>query len=192
MPPLPDMHYVKELQEGRRAYDHAEGKPNYCYWFLHKRSREQREVFLGHGGLTAIFVKPDPATKAPEVAIPKRAMRNPAMRELIEKSNLQGMLDGAFALKAGFLAQSKELFGADLREAPEFEGLPFILPLLDANTFLRHATEEVGRWFELFDVYVHESPADQGVVLAAKKGCKLPLGEVLAQLREEGLGYPSY
>ncbi|HLH01923.1 MAG TPA: hypothetical protein VKX25_04075 [Bryobacteraceae bacterium] len=192
MPALPDMAYVKELQEGRRAYDHSEGKPNYCYWFLYRRGREQRELFLGHGGFTAIFVKPDPATKAPEVAIPKRALRNPAMRELIEKSSLQGMLDGAFALKAGFLAQSKELFGADLRDAPEFEGLPYIVPLLDANTVLRQPVDEVARWFTLFDVYLGESPADQGMVLAAKKGRKLPIAETLAALREEGLTYPAY
>jgi hypothetical protein len=189
MPPLPDMKYVEQLQKGERTYDQRDGKPDYCYWFLYKLSSRQRELFLGHGGLTAVFVKPDPAGKAPTISIPKRALRNPAMKEVIEKSNLQGMMDGAYAMKAGFLQQSKEMFGADLKEEPAYKGLPFIVPLLESEAFFRHAAAEVKRWFTLFDFYYNESPSDRGMLLAAKDDIEAEMADLVDELRGEGLVY---
>jgi hypothetical protein len=189
LPAPPDMKYVEQLQRGERTYKQTDGKADYCYWFLYKLAAKQREAFLGHGGLTAIFLPPDPAAKAPAFMIPNRVRRNPAMMDLITKNDLQAKLDGAWSMKSAFLNQSKEMFGADLEDDPAFRGFPFILPLLESEAFFRHHPDEVRRWFTLFDFYVSESPRDSGVILASKHDIEEELVKLIRDMRNDGQEY---
>lgn len=104
--------------------------------------------------------------------------------------NVEGKMATGAALTDGFLARSKEIFGIGLEAEPQFPGLPFIIPLLSAANFFNYPHEEVHRWFELFDVYINESPTDQGVLMAVKDDFDSPLVELLQQMRQNGLEYP--
>ena len=95
----------------------------------------------------------------------------------------------SFSLLDGFLDKSKELFGKGLEDNPEYPGILFILPLLATQDFFARPEEEVKQWFELFDVYVGESPVDQGVLLAAGFEIEPLLIEILAEMRDAGQGY---
>lgn len=184
LPALPDMEYVEDLQKGRRSYDANDGKPNYCYWFLNKAEDRQCELFLGYGGLTWVYVKPDPKQAAPEVRIPPRVLKKPGMRALIERHDLQKILNSAYAMQSGFLSRSKEMFGVDLKNEPMFPGLPFILPLLNSTTFFSQQDEQICEWFSLFDIYVHESVEDGGVLLASREPIEDQVIELVRVLRE--------
>jgi len=99
-------------------------------------------------------------------------------------------LEGSFALKDGFQAQSKQLFGAGLEDNPQYPGIPFILPLLQASDFFGQPEPESAKWFQLFDLYVRESPEDTGVLLASKTDFDDPLIQLLEKMRADGFTYP--
>jgi hypothetical protein len=191
---LPD---TEELQKDREAYASGKKKlptiseisPDYCYWFILKYPEEQRENFLGYGGLTNLFMKPDPNTVPPEEAmLPDVFFDEIAPR--VDKEQYEAMVAGTFALGDEFLPKSKELFGKGLEEEPQYPGLFFIVPLLRSRDFFQESDEVVEQWFDLFEVYVNESPEDRGVLLAAKEDLDEVMIEILRQMREEGLSYP--
>jgi hypothetical protein len=190
LPALPDMHYVEELQKGTRKYNSSDGKPDYCYWFLYKAEELQRQEFFGHGGLSWMYVKPDQEHRAPQIKIPPKILKRPDAREAFKKFDLQKMLDAAYAMKSGFLCQSKEMFGGDLKEDPMYNGLPFIIPLLDSQAFLGSSSETIQRWFSLFEFYVNETVQDKGIILASKTSIQNELIELLADFRDRNEDYP--
>lgn len=63
----------KEILGKWKLPDATKFMPDYCYWFLQKRERRQRELFLGHGGLTVIYLKPDPNSKPPQLGFSPRS-----------------------------------------------------------------------------------------------------------------------
>lgn len=190
LPPTPDEAYATDLQKGRIQYDHKSLQPDYTYWFLSKKPREQYEAFLGHGGLTTLFFIPaDPVMPAPPK--PNMAMvRDPKMRALIEGADVDGMVRQLQSLQAPFLKRSKELFAADLVDDPQYPGLLFTLPLLGSNEFFSATPEQRAGWFSLFDVYLRESPEDGGMLLASSKDLEDDLEELLTAMRHDGLEYP--
>ena len=59
-------------QADLEAFAHRERKPkpfdylpSYCYWFVKRSGERQRELFFGNGGMTVLFMKPDPKTQPP-------------------------------------------------------------------------------------------------------------------------------
>ena len=46
------------------------------------------------------------------------------------------------------------------------KGIPFVFPLFDSADFFSAPAESIENCFQLFEVYVRESPADKGVLLA--------------------------
>jgi len=192
--PPPD---IEELQKDTKAIVDGERKPpkisemypDYCYWFVLKYPEEQRTNFFGYGGLTNLFMTPDPNTAPPEDAmLPDVFFDEIAPR--VKKDEYEAMVAGTFALGDAFLPKSKELFGKGLEEEPQYPGLVYIVPLLLSTDFFKESDEVVEQWFDLFDVYVNESPDDQGVLLAAKENLDDVLIEILREMREEGLSYP--
>lgn len=193
--PLPKFPSAAEMKQDRALYfsgekmlDVKQIMGDYCYWFLNKADHKQREAFLGQGGLTMIFLKPDPKTAVPPLLhfSPYVRRTNPAFQML----DVDGFLAGVFSLSDGFLPKSKKLFGGGLEEEPEFAGIQFILPLLESADFFQQPAEEAGKWFELFDVYLNESPADMGLVLASKTDLDQDLLDISRNMRDEGLEYP--
>jgi len=79
---------------------------DYCYWFLEKAGKRQRELFFGNGGITTLFLKPD--TGKPAVPpLPNVFLKQP----LVQKMEFGKLINWANSLQDGFLAGSKELFG---------------------------------------------------------------------------------
>lgn len=88
-----------------------------------------------------------------------------------------------------FGLKTKEMFGGSMKTDPAYAGIPFLLPRLSSAEIFRSTAEERASWFELFDVYLRESPEDQGMLLLTK--CKfLPeVMDVVASLRDDGYIY---
>lgn len=186
LPAIPDARYAEDLQKGKLAYDHKALQPDYCYWFVYPEHQKQRELFLGYGGLTTLYLRPDAGNKAPKVAIPKHIRQDERFALLPPAESMQRVLDGAFALQSPFLAKSKEIFAADLKEDPQYPGLLFVIPLLETGAFFQASAEQIETWFSLFDFYLHESPGDRGILLATPHDIEDELIDLLARLRDAG------
>ena len=160
---------------------------DYCYWFVTKAGEKQRESFLGRGGMSMMFLKADPKTTPPEIYF------SPHVRETnkaFQMMDVDSVIQGGFSLADEFLPKSKELFGEDLKEEPQIEGIKFILPLLHTVDFFSQPEEMYEKWFGLFDLYVNESLDDKGLLLASKTDLDDDLIEMLKEMREEEFVYP--
>ena len=187
LPRYPTEEDLALVAKGERKFDLKEWAPDYCFWFLNKAGKRQRQEFLGYGGLSHIFLKPDPSTTPPQLPISRAARKK---YEVLRLSQLEEMMVSACALKDGFLAKSKQLFGAGLEADPQFPGIPYILPQLATVDFFNQPDEECNKWFELFDVYVRESVEDDGILMASKLDFEESLVSLITQMRAEGMEYP--
>lgn len=191
---IPKLPTEEELNRDLDKYVSGEKQINvkeiiadYSYWFMNKTGKRQRQEFWGFGGMTMLFLKPDPKTAPPEIYFsPQVRQSNPAFQAM----DVDAFVAGSFSLLDGFLPKSKELFGKGLEEEAQYPGLQFVLPLLETKDFFQGPEEEAKKWFDLFSVYVNESPADKGVVLASKNDIEEDLIALLRQMREDGLQYP--
>jgi len=88
-----------------------------------------------------------------------------------------------------FGLKTKEMFGGSLKTDPAYAGIPFLLPKFSSAEIFRSTIEERAHWFQLFDVYLRESPEDGGVLLLTKYEFLSEIVEVLASLRRDGYTY---
>lgn len=160
---------------------------DYTYWFLKKQDERQRQDFFGLGGMILLWLEPDPNTAPPELDMPEAAQDYFA-----ESGNDMGAVaQELYSLQEGFLEKSKETFGEALRQDAAYEGIPFVLPYLQAKHFLEADTETRAKWFEVFDGYLIESPQDAGVLLAFKDpSFDEVLHGILLELKNEGVEWP--
>lgn len=187
IPTLPTGEDLQKIVKDGKPFDLNQWVGDYSYWFIMKQPERQRELFLGLGGMTTIFLPPDPKTKAPKLPFtPALRAAHPAFK----KFDVDAVHEATYAMEDAFLEKSKALFGAGLEEEVQYDGLAFILPLLDSGHFFAVTPELREKWFELFDVYVHESKSDKGFILAFKKDFEPLLLEVLESMHEDGLRYP--
>ena len=190
LPTMPSKEEVEGLVEQAKQREKIvldKWLPQSCYWFSAKAERQQRENFFGHGGMTMIFLKPDPATVPPKLPFTQEMIKR---NELLRMANLDDLLARAFAARDSFLSKSKELFGDPSRKDELFfRGLRFILPLLGSTDFFAGPQEQFDKWFELFDIYLNESPLDGGIVLASKLDFETALLDILKTMKDEGLTY---
>jgi hypothetical protein len=189
LPAPPDKKYAEDLGKGRIQYDPKSLQPDYAYWFLEKHAAEQLALFVGLGGITALFMKPEEPPE-PIVKPKPETIHDPKMRAMVEQAPLDEMMGRLQSLQSPFLKKSKETFAADLVEDPQYPGWIFVLPLFGTAGFLNASEEDIGRWFSLFDVYLRESMEDGGMLLASKNDLEQDLEAVLQQMREEGATYP--
>src|SRR5262245_53655130 len=159
--------------------------PDYAYWFLDKSDVRQRELFFGHGGLTMAFLKQE-KDPPPLPISPTQRAKMPMFKDL----DLDRMWTTANALNSPFRSKSKELFGGGLENEPQTKGLPFILPLLDSADFFGQPEPTIKNCFELFDIYVRESPADNGILLAARMDLDEMLIGLVRDMRSQNATYP--
>jgi len=208
MPSPPSAVDIKALQEGKKKFDANEYMPGYSYWLLDDSFQVQMEALFGGGATTVLFLKPDAKAQPPKLAFPKELFQNPMfagadpnsaiplpsfVREnpLMRQLNVEAKINAAFKLQDEFLAKSKTIFGAGLEGSPGFLGFAFIVPSLESKDFFQQPEQDVKKWFELFDVYLHESTADQGILLAAREDIDGALIEIIQKMKEEGLEYPN-
>ena len=169
---------------------------------------EAIEALFGAGGSTVLFLKPDQKAQPPKLALPKELLQNPMfagadpnsafplpsfVREnpLMRQLNVEGKINAAFKLQDEFLPKSKTIFGAGLENNPAYKGFAFIVPSLESKDFFQQPEEDVKKWFELFDVYLHESTPDKGILLAAREDIDGALIEIIQKMKEEGLQDPN-
>lgn len=168
MPPaLPSFDEIKDqVEKSSKAgtpLDVNRWMPDHTHWFVTKNSEAQREDFFGYGGMFMLYLKPDPKAQAPALKLPKIMTSHPAFNLDMERD-----FAAAYSLKDEFLEKSKKLFGEPFREDPSFDGLLFVIPLLNSASFMQATIEQRAEWFELFDGYCIESKEDRGVLLALK------------------------
>lgn len=177
---------ISELMKGKK-FDFNDWVADYTYWFTRKAPKKQRELFFGYGGMTNILLKPDEKIKPPTIPF------SPAIRNffpIFQTMDVQALVDHTFALSDSFQAKSKQLFGEGLKDEPQFRGLRFILPLLCAKDFFNEMPQQRERWFQLFEIYINESPKDDGILLGSTYDLDQQLIELITQMRDEGLEYP--
>ncbi len=173
----------RELQaaiDERRRLDVNDYTGDYSYWFLAKCEKRQRELFQGLGGMTILYRKPDPKAKPPEVTIPPRYRDH----ELFQRFDVPALLAGACSMQDEFMGKSKTVFGAGMKKTAQAEFIPFIVPLLTSENIFAMSEPEIQAAFELFDIYFHESPADNGLLLASVRDLEEILIDVLAEMRQ--------
>lgn len=191
LPETPSTREIKSLVEnapanGQLNLDHLAA--DYCCWFANKQDERQRADFFGVGGMTVLFLKPDPATTPPDMQIPNFLRTHPALRGKDPEASLKVM----YAFKDGFLAKSKETFASHLKDEPIYAGLLFVLPLLTSGDFVSALPEERQKWFDVFHGYCIESRKDKGVLLAFKDpGFDPTLQSILREMRDAKLEYPA-
>lgn len=185
-PDVPTEEELLKMVDERKMPDVGDYMANYSFWLLGKAAPKQRELFLGYGALTTLYLAPDPETEAPPLEIPPGIAKHPMFEQVdVQKAHKEG-----FALKDGFLAKSKELFGEDLQRDPQYPGMIFMLPLLESQQFFTVENQELEKWFSLFDVYVRENTADRGLVIASKHDLDEMILGIVKQMRDEDWVYP--
>jgi hypothetical protein len=179
----------KTLQQDKPLHmpDSTKYMPDYAYWFVDKSERKQRELFFGHGGLGIAFLRPDPKTvPLPLPLTPAQKQKLPFLQQIdMDKSWAQ-----AHSLRDGFLPKSKEFFSAGLEKEPQMKGIPFIFPVLDSADFFSQPPEVIEKCFQLFEVYIRESPADKGILLAFTGDLEEKLIELVRVMKDQKLIYP--
>lgn len=187
LPKGPTQQELKDAAQGRSEFDLKKHMPTYCYWFLNQDLARLLPLFFGHGGTSMMYLAPDPGAKPPKI---------PYLDEIKEIfptlpfDKLEAMSSAAASMGDGFLKKSKLLFGTGLEEEPQYDGLPFIVPLLEAGDFTRQPQQERQNWFELFELHWRESPADRGLFLASKLDIEEDIIGLLEQMKEAGHIYP--
>ncbi|MDE1178244.1 MAG: hypothetical protein PW789_16845 [Edaphobacter sp.] len=202
-----------------RPYEYA---PQQAWWFLGRDADVLRGRYLGYGGLTFFFRKPDaegtivaaPPPAETQMIIPK-FLRNhsglkvlledfdpqkpnqipgfirnhPAMKQVFSVFDVEKRQEKTKALLSPFRDQTKEIFGAGIPRDLEYEGILFVLPKLASQDFFAQTDQQIRRWFEVFDVYINESPEDQGIILACKDNLTSLIASIVREMRSKGYRY---
>ena len=202
-----------------RPYDYA---PQQAWWFLGRDADALRGRYLGYGGLTVFFRKPDaeenivvvPPPAETQMIIPKFLRNHPGLKILLEDFNPQkpNQIPGFIrnhpamkqvfsvfdvdkahekkkALMSPFRDQTKEIFGVGISRDLEYEGILFVLPKLASQDFFAQTDQQIRHWFEVFDIYINESPEDQGIILACKDNLTSLIASSVGEMRSKGYRY---
>jgi hypothetical protein len=157
---------------------------------------------------------PPPSVADVPMIIPKFLRNDPSMRLLLEDFNPQksGQIPAflrnhramkpVFAnfdvdklqkknesLMSPFRELTKEVFGVSMPRDLEFESIPFILPRLGSQDFFTQSDEKIRRWFDVFDVYINESPEDEGIIMACKDRVMPLVASIVEEMRQNGYRY---
>jgi hypothetical protein len=190
IPPTPTIEDLKGMFEGGEKYDIGKFVGDFCYWFVRKNEGPQREQFFGHGGMTILYLPPDPKTKVASLRIPKWVREHPSFGDLFKLFDPDQVVAGAHALGDEFRRKSVELYAEELKKNIQLKGIPFVIPWLSTRDFFDRPQDESKKWFELFDVYVNESPSDKGILIASKVDIEEDLIGILKEMKDEELIYP--
>lgn len=101
-----------------------------------------------------------------------------------QKADAQKMMK-----KVMFGRKMKEIFGDSLKNEHTYENIPFALPRFSSAEILGATADDRALWLQLFDVYIRESPEDEGILLLAKRELLPGIVETVASLRKDGYAY---
>jgi hypothetical protein len=186
LPKLPDEEYAEKLKNGEVVYDHKAIQPDYCYWFLKPETEAQTDLFFGFGGLTVLFLPPGEQNPIQLPPIPPGVANHPVFKPLLADNRIEKLASSMMRIQSPFFPKSKALFGRGLENELQYPGLKFIVPLFTSKDFFDASPSEIEGWFTLFDVAIAESPADKGLLLAAKREIRMDsiLRDIGNRLRE--------
>ena len=188
IPRIPTEEDLEPIIKGKKKFVFDEHVPDYYLWFLTREERWRRELFLGYGGYTMIYLIADPACTPPSIP------DYPGIRsmEIFQKFDPNAILETMFLLNGQLGEKSQAVFGKGLEDNPGLKTQNFVMPIMQARDFLDAKPEDIEEWFTVFDVYIQESPEDGGLLIAAKEDLDETLAEVLRQLREKEIFHPNY
>jgi hypothetical protein len=188
MPRIPTEEDLEPIIKGKQKFIFNEHVPDYYLWLLTREERWRRDLFLGHGGYTMIYLKADPACTPPPLP------NYPGIRsmEIFQKFDVDAIWETMFMLNDQLGEKSKAVFGKGLEEDAGLKTQNFVMPIMNARAFLDAKHEEIEEWFTVFDVYIQESPEDRGLLIASKEDIDEVLAEVLLQMREKQMIHPYY
>lgn len=187
LPPIPTEEDLKPVMEGKQKFEFNDHVGDYVLWFLSRQERFRRDLFLGFGGYTMMYLAPDPATEPPPLPDSPAFNEHPAIKQY----DVRELWSTVHLLSDGFGARSKVVFGKGLEDDSGFEGIPFIIPRMNALDYREATADEIAGMFTVFDVYIQEAPADTGMLIASKLDLDEDLRDVLDKLREAGIEHPS-
>jgi hypothetical protein len=122
-------------------------------------------------------------------AMPAFLRDHPAMKQAVSMFRPEQMPQSMASLSSDFGSRSKELFAFNMKRNLKFQALPFIIPLLGTQDFFAQSEEAVKSWFTFVDVYINESPADLGIVMAARDNLKPVIASIISTMRQAGYRY---
>src|SRR5215467_4119895 len=112
-----------------------------------------------------------------------------AMKQVLSVFDVNKTQRKGDLLLSPFRDQSKEIFGEHMQRDLKFEALPFILPRFSSQDFFAHTEAQIRRWFEVFDIYVAESPHDEGIIMACKDNLTALIATIVDEMRGKGYRY---
>jgi hypothetical protein len=121
--------------------------------------------------------------------IPGFVRNHPAMKQVFSVFDVDKMQEKTKALMSPFRDLTKEIFGVGIPRDLEYEGILFVLPRLASQDFFAQTDQQIRRWFEVFDVYVNESPEDEGIILACKDNLTSLIASIVGEMRSKGYRY---
>jgi hypothetical protein len=185
LPPIPTEEDLKPVMEGKKKFVFNDYVADYSLWLLSRDERWKRDLFLGYGGYTMLYMPPDPKTVPPPIP------DYPGLRSMpiFSQIDVDSMWEITYLLSDEFCPKSKAVFGKGFEEDTNFEGTTFIIPLLDSRDFHGAAPGVIEEWLTVFDVFIQESPADNGILIASKYDLDVELTGILKKLRNEKISH---
>jgi hypothetical protein len=180
--PLPKVPTLEELLAEIRSgkMDLVAMMPEVCYWFLKGRDITVRLPLFGGGNVTQLFLE-DPTAPVYPLTIPAAA------RKLLPEIDLDEAVQATVRLQHPFRKRSKELFGAPYHNELSYQGWSFILPALGTADFFQLPEADVRNLLALSPVYLNESRADRGVILASREPLEDLLKEIVQTMESQGV-----
>ncbi len=180
----------KELQHMVASGDASKirnATKNIAYWMAKNKGAKQLDIFFGCGAMMLVWLPETDETKPPDFRLPKKALANPAFKNL----NVEAEIEFTYSLRDPFLAASKETFAAELKNDPQYGGMPFAVPLFTSSDILTAPGEFREKCLNLFGAYLAESRADSGVLLWGKAEIEPLLEAAVHALRDREMLYPT-
>jgi hypothetical protein len=98
--PVPTADDAKAFSDGRRRFNAFDYIDEPCYWFLEEDDAALRQMFMGHGALTTLFLEPDSSGLPPRpdvssmlakynVRLPKFLLNHPSSPALFSSNKIQ-------------------------------------------------------------------------------------------------------
>lgn len=186
LPPIPTEEDLQPIMEGKKKFIFNDYVGDYSLWLLGRDERWKRDLFLGYGGYTMLYMAPDPKTAAPPIPDFPGIRSMPAFSQY----DIDGLWQIAHHLGGDFCPKSKEVFGKNFRDDPSYDGTVFIIPWMNSKDYFQADAEEVQEWFSIFDVLIQESVEDRGILIASKTDLDRELSAILRSMRENRIDHP--
>ncbi|HEX3436268.1 MAG TPA: hypothetical protein VHT24_05825 [Pseudacidobacterium sp.] len=186
LPRIPTEEELEPILQGKKKFEFNDYVGDYCMWFLTRKERWRRELFLGFGGYTMLYLLPDLETVPPPIP------NYPAIREnpVFSIFDVDALWETTFLLSDRFCKRSKEVFGRGLEDDLSFPGISFIIPRMNSKDFHDTQPAVIEEWFTVFDVFIQESPEDKGILIASKFSIDEALSDILRKLQSNQIDHP--